>query len=97
MATLVIAEHEHGSLKGATRNTVTAALRCGGDVSTHPAIALHTFRRPPVISLPDSDGSLSTFSRMSARSAVVVIEGATDRMSAAAPATCGAAIEPPLR
>ncbi len=39
MATLVIAEHEHGSLKGATRNTVTAALRCGGDV--HVLIAGH--------------------------------------------------------
>jgi electron transfer flavoprotein alpha subunit len=32
MATLVIAEHDHGTLKGATLNTVTAALQCGGDV-----------------------------------------------------------------
>ena len=32
MAVLVIAEHEHGSLKGATLNTVTAAAQCGGDV-----------------------------------------------------------------
>ena len=29
---LVVAEHDHGALKGATLNTVTAALRCGGDV-----------------------------------------------------------------
>jgi electron transfer flavoprotein alpha subunit len=29
---LVIAEHDHGTLKGATLNTVTAALQCGGDV-----------------------------------------------------------------
>ena len=32
MSALVIAEHEHGSLKGATLNTVTAALACGGEV-----------------------------------------------------------------
>jgi electron transfer flavoprotein alpha subunit len=32
MAALVIAEHEHGILKGATLNTVTAAMQCGGDV-----------------------------------------------------------------
>ncbi len=32
MAALVIAEHDNHSLKGATLNTVTAALACGGDV-----------------------------------------------------------------
>ncbi len=32
MAVLVVAEHEHGTLKGATLNTVTAASQCGGDV-----------------------------------------------------------------
>src|SRR5512134_2975315 len=32
MASLVIAEHDHGTLKGATLNTVTAALQCGGEV-----------------------------------------------------------------
>ena len=32
MTTLVVAEHDHGSLKGATLNTVTAALQCGGEV-----------------------------------------------------------------
>jgi len=32
MAALVIAEHDNASLKGATFNTVTAALACGGDV-----------------------------------------------------------------
>lgn len=32
MPILVIAEHDNASLKGATFNTVTAALRCGGDV-----------------------------------------------------------------
>jgi len=39
MAALVIAEHEHGTLKGATLNTVTAALACGGDV--HVLVAGH--------------------------------------------------------
>src|SRR5262245_34834598 len=32
MAALVIAEHDHGTLKPATLNTVTAAQACGGDV-----------------------------------------------------------------
>ena len=32
MSALVIAEHDNHSLKGATLNTVTAALACGGDV-----------------------------------------------------------------
>lgn len=32
MSALVIAEHDHRSIKGATLNTVTAALACGGEV-----------------------------------------------------------------
>src|SRR5262245_45178529 len=32
MATLVIAEHDNASIKGATLNTITAALACGADV-----------------------------------------------------------------
>ncbi len=32
MTVLVIAEHDHASVKGATLNTVTAALKCNGDV-----------------------------------------------------------------
>ena len=36
---LVVAEHDHGTLKGATLNTVTAAAQCGGDV--HVLIAGH--------------------------------------------------------
>ena len=39
MAALVIAEHDHGTLKPATLNTVTAALQCGGEV--HVLIAGH--------------------------------------------------------
>ena len=32
MAALVIAEHDKVSIKGATLNTITAALQCGGEV-----------------------------------------------------------------
>ena len=39
MAALVIAEHDNQSIKGATLNTVTAALACGGDV--HVLVAGH--------------------------------------------------------
>ena len=39
MTALVIAEHDNATLKGATLNTVTAALQCGGDV--HVLIAGH--------------------------------------------------------
>ena len=39
MRILVIAEHDHGTLKGATFKTVTAASQCGGDV--HVLIAGH--------------------------------------------------------
>ena len=37
MSVLVIAEHDHGTLKGATLNTVTAAAKCGGDVHDQTA------------------------------------------------------------
>jgi electron transfer flavoprotein alpha subunit len=39
MAVLVIAEHDHATLKGATLNTITAAGACGGDV--HVLVAGH--------------------------------------------------------
>jgi len=39
MAVLVIAEHDHGTLKGATLNTITAGLACGGDL--HVLVAGH--------------------------------------------------------
>ena len=39
MTALVIAEHDNQSIKGATLNTVTAALQAGGDV--HVLIAGH--------------------------------------------------------
>jgi electron transfer flavoprotein alpha subunit len=39
MTALVIAEHDHGTLKGATLNTITAATRLGGDV--HVLVAGH--------------------------------------------------------
>jgi electron transfer flavoprotein alpha subunit len=39
MPVLVIAEHDHASIKGATLNTVTAAQQCGGEV--HVLVAGH--------------------------------------------------------
>ena len=39
MASLVIAEHDNASIKGATLNTVTAAVACGGEV--HVLVAGH--------------------------------------------------------
>ncbi len=39
MSVLVIAEHDHASVKGATLNAVTAAAACGGDV--HVLVAGH--------------------------------------------------------
>ncbi|MFC5499486.1 electron transfer flavoprotein subunit alpha/FixB family protein [Caenimonas terrae] len=39
MTSLVVAEHDNASVRGATLNTVTAAMQCGGDV--HVLIAGH--------------------------------------------------------
>jgi electron transfer flavoprotein alpha subunit len=39
MSVLVIAEHDNASIKGATLNTVTAAVQCGGEV--HVLVAGH--------------------------------------------------------
>ena len=39
MSSLVIAEHDNASIKGATLNTITAAAACGGDV--HVLVAGH--------------------------------------------------------
>src|SRR5574343_1545627 len=39
MTTLVIAEHDHQSVKASTLNSVTAAAACGGDV--HVLVAGH--------------------------------------------------------
>ncbi|HXE49838.1 MAG TPA: electron transfer flavoprotein subunit alpha/FixB family protein [Ramlibacter sp.] len=39
MTSLVVAEHDNASIKGATLNTVTAAAQCGGDV--HVLVAGH--------------------------------------------------------
>ena len=69
---------------------------CAG-ASWQPGIALHTSRRPPVSTFPASAAKLSTWERMSAFSSPTDNHGWEERMSAAAPETCAAAIEPPLR
>ena len=50
MTSLVIAEHEHGSLKGATLNTVAAAQQCGGDV--HVLVAGHNAAEAAIPGFP---------------------------------------------
>ena len=55
MTVPVIAEHDHGSIKPATLNTVTAAAQCG---ATHVLIASHNAggaaRPPPSPASPKS-------------------------------------------
>lgn len=67
----------------------------GAVLSGHPPIALQMSSRPPVRTRPAKAGIGSTWSRMSAFSAVAD-RYPRERISAAAPATCGDAIEPPL-
>src|SRR2546421_12560811 len=52
-----------------------------------PGSALHTSRRPPLITLPCSEGSLSVLLTMSALSCSALSDGCTERISAAAPET----------
>ena len=69
----------------------------GGCAAASWQIALQTSRRPPVSTFPASAGTLSTWERMSAFTSPTDNHGWEERMSAAAPETCAAAIEPPLR
>jgi hypothetical protein len=55
------------------------------------------FSRPPVVVSSASAASGSTLSSRSAFSPTAVADGNADFASAAAPATCGVAIEVPLR
>src|SRR5262249_8261203 len=81
------------STDGVVSVTVGAVLPCG----PHAATALATFRRPPVVVLPDSDAIGSTLFSSTVLSDAVFVCEQRDRTSAAAPDTCGVAIEVPLR
>ena len=59
-------------------------------------IALYAFTRPPVVVRPTRVGNVSAVPRIVSFRSAVFIEHA-DRMSAAAPETCGVAIDVPLR
>ncbi len=62
----------------------------------HARMARLAFRRPPVTVIPDSDGIGSTLLRIVVfRSAVLSVQ--RERTRAAAPETCGVAIEVPLK
>ena len=52
MSILVIAEHDNASLKAATLNAVTAAVKIGGDISQYSS------RMPPVTIGPDDVGEM---------------------------------------
>ncbi len=64
MTTLVIAEHDHGTLKPATLNTVTAALACGGDVHVLVAGA-------------NAGGAAQAASRIAGVAKVILADGAS--------------------
>ena len=60
------------------------------------SIARPRFRRPPVIVMPDSAGIRSTlFTNKDLTAAVLAVQ--RESSSAAAPATCGVAIEVPFK
>ena len=59
-------------------------------------IALFTFNRPPVVVIPANEAIVSTLvSRLLLRPAVLSVQ--TESTNAAAPDTCGVAIEVPLK
>src|SRR5215213_6144982 len=58
---------------------------------------LNAFNRPPVATLPVSDGFASTPDRMAERTCAYVAVGRYANASAAVPETCGVAIDVPLR
>ena len=64
---------------------------------TIPRRALFTFRPPPVTVSPASDGFGSTLFNSVLRTPATELEGNRDSTSAAAPVTCGVAIEVPLK
>src|SRR5262245_632989 len=80
-----------------TRLSAGAAVRfCGvGGGAKHDATALCTLRRPPVIVWPLRACAASTVP-VSASFSSGVSSWQTDRTSAAAPDTCGVAIDVPL-
>ena len=64
MSALVIAEHDHGTLKGATLNTVTAALQCGGEVHV-------------LIAGANAEGAAKAAARLQGVAKVLLAEGAS--------------------
>jgi electron transfer flavoprotein alpha subunit len=64
MSVLVIAEHDHGTLKGATLNTVTAAAQCGGDVHV-------------LIAGQDADGAAKAAAQITGVAKVLHADGAS--------------------
>jgi hypothetical protein len=78
-----------------TFGTTQGGLNAGGG-GPHPPTALQALSRPPVATLPVSDASLSVPLKMAVLICAAVNDGCAAFTSAAAPATCGVAIEVPL-
>jgi hypothetical protein len=78
-------------------DSVKSAVGVGGGVPGHPEIALWTLSLPPVVVIPASAATLSTPpSSALINAAVCVVEPHPASTSAAAPDTCGVAIDVPL-
>ena len=74
----------------------SAVRFCGvGGGARHECTALFTLRRPPVIVMPASEATASTVPTRASFSAGVS-SWQTESRSAAAPDTCGVAIDVPL-
>jgi hypothetical protein len=74
---------------------VAATLKSGVTWFVHAVIALYTFNRPPVTVRPVNEGIWSTLASSTFLS-VTVSSVQADSTSAAAPETCGVAIDVPL-
>src|SRR5262249_5800610 len=87
-----------GASRGVTYLTTSVVGAPGGvDVpDAHDRIAASTFKRPLVETLPERPATTSTWLKMAVLSAGVV-NAQRESTSAAAPDTCGVAIDVPLK
>jgi len=83
MTVLVVAEHDHGTLKGSTLNTVTAARACGGDV--HVLVAGHNAR-----AAADAAAALQGVAKVLLADSAAFAEGLAENVAAQVLAVAGA-------
>src|SRR5262249_50734700 len=75
---------------------VVVRVGVGGGVGSKRSVAAPTSRRPPVVVFPASEATGSTLLSSACRTSVTLALGFSENSRAAAPVTCGAAIEVPL-